>query len=84
MLEGFMFCLGSLPSFVPEKGPKATLSSRGKRGTGLPREGAKDIVVFNKILNIFLLKNKINLTSNGVFLGVCMILHKSETVGIPI
>jgi len=49
MLEEFMFCLGSLPSFVPEKGPKATLSSRGKRGTGLPKEGAKDIVVFKKI-----------------------------------
>ena len=49
MLEGFMFSAGSLPSFVPKKGPKATLSSRGKRGTGLPREGAKDIVVFNKI-----------------------------------
>ena len=49
MLEGFIFCAGSLPSFVPEKGPKSTLSSRGKRGTGLPKEGAKDIVVFKKI-----------------------------------
>jgi len=44
MLEEFMFCLGSLPSFVPEKGPKATLSSRGKRGTGLPKEGAKGLL----------------------------------------
>ena len=48
-MDGFLLSAGSLPSFVPEKGKKATLSSRGKRGTGLPREGAKDIVVFNKI-----------------------------------
>ena len=25
-----MFCLGSLPSFVPEKGPKATFPCQGK------------------------------------------------------
>jgi len=30
MLEGFMFCLGSLPSFVPEKGPKSTFPCQGK------------------------------------------------------